>query len=230
MDESPFVTSACYTVSPSAYVIDGRVYTIAQYISSIDTGSIIYDVTQHGEYIGTSDEEFGEYGITVDSYVYEPPVSRYTSWSFGDAIWAVFKVAGIVVGCITFVYSAINGTLIALLKTVPYALLDLKDLVVGAVTKTTTLIFPRIQMLWPNFYDSIVSLATQGQKIGLMPYYEYVNGVKTVSWLELDTSIGVGPSVTMSASSVSSHSVLDLHEIEKHANIGKYKPDMEWNW
>jgi hypothetical protein len=225
MDESPFIFSANYAVSPSAYMIDGRVYTIARYILDIDTYSIINDVTQYGELFSTSEELFGEYGVTVDAYVYEPPIPRYTSWSFGDAIWAVFKVAGIVVGCITFVYSAINGTLIALLKTVPYALLDLKDLAVGAVTKTTTYIFPRIQELWPKFYGSIVSLATHGQYVGWMPYYEYIDGVKTMRWLLLDTHISVGPSFAMSASSASSvstqpawlqSSCLDWAEIEKH--------------
>jgi hypothetical protein len=232
MDELFFIDESSYQLSPSAYIIDGRVYTIAQYILDIDTYSIINDVTQYGEHFSTSEELFGEYGVTVDAYVYEPPLPRYTSWTFGDAIWAVFKVAGVVVGCVTFVYSVLNGTLIALLKTIPYALLDLKDLVVGAVTKTTTLIFPRIQMLWPNFYNSIVSLATHGEKIGWMPYYDYIDGVKTVSWLELDTSISVGQSVTMSASSASSlgNSVLDWTEIEKHAEIGGYKPDMVWNY
>lgn len=224
MDESFIIDERSFTLSPSAYIIDGRVYTMAQYILGIDTYSIINDVTRYGEHISTSEELFGEYGVTVDAYVYEPPIPRYTSWTFGDAIWAVFKVAGVVVGCVTFVYSAISGTLISLLKTVPYALLDLKDLVVGAVTKTTTLIFPRIQMLWPEFYNSIVSLATHGNHIGWMPYYEYIDGVKTVSWLELDTHISVGPSVAMSASSASSaspandwSSVLDWTEIEKHA-------------
>lgn len=235
MDESPFIYSSYYEVSPSAYVIDGRVYTIARYISSIDTYTIINDVRQYGELFSTSEELFGEYGVTVDAYVYEPPIPRYTSWTFGEAIWAVFKVAGVVVGCVTFVYSAINGTLLALLKTVPYALLDLKDLAVGAVTKTTTYIFPRIQRLWPQFYNSIVSLATHGQYSGWMPYYEYVDGVKTVLWLELDPTISLGPSVAMStssASSVSSHSsasILDWGEIEKHAKYSQYKPNALWD-
>lgn len=237
MDESFIIDENRYTLSPSAYIINGRVYTIAQYILGIDTYSIINDVTQYGEHISTSEELFGEYGVTVDAYVYEPPLPRYTSWTFGEAIWAVFKVAGVVIGCVTFVYSAINGTLIALLKTVPYALLDLKDLVVGAVTKTTTFIFPRIQKLWPQFYDSIVSLATRGDHIGWMPYYEYYDGVRTVEWLQLDTHISVGPSVTMSASSVSSASshsvgyrpsVLDWNEIEIFSERGKYHPDMVW--
>lgn len=239
MNESFFIDENSYTLSRSAYIIDGRVYTIAQYILGIETYSIINDVTQDGELISTSEELFGEYGVTVDAYVYEPPLPRYPSWSFGDAIWAVFKVAGVVVGCVTFVYSAINGTLIALLKTVPYALLDLKDLVVGAVTKTTTLIFPRIQKLWPKFYDYIVGLATRGNSIGWMPYYEYIDGVKTVRWLELDTHISVGPSVAMSTStvsSVSSHSVgyrypvINFEEVEKYAKQGQYKPDMIWDY
>ena len=230
MDESPIILSSYYEVSPSAYLIDGSVYTIAQYILGIDTYSIINDVTQYGELFSTSEELFGEYGVTVDAYVYEPPLPRYTSWTFGDAIWAVLKVAGVVVGCITFVYSVLNGTFIALLKTVPYALMDLGELAVGAVTKTTTLIFPRIQMLWPKFYDSIVSLATHGQKIGWMPYYEYIDGVKTVSWSSLETSYSICPSEVLSAvsaTSVAPHpandwsSVLDWTEIEKHANIGQ---------
>ena len=229
MDESPIIDKSSYTLSPSAYIIDGRVYTIAQYILGIDTYSIINDVTQYGEHISTSEELFGEYGVTVDAYVYEPPLPRYTSWTFGDAIWAVFKVAGVVVGCVTFVYSVLNGTFIALLKTVPYALLDLKDLAVGAVTKTTTFIFPRIQKLWPKFYDSIVSLATRGNRIGWMPYYEYYDGVKTVEWLELNTNISVCPSVTMSASSVSSHladdrtTVLNWDDIEKYTKRTQYR-------
>lgn len=224
MDESFIIDENSYSLSPSAYIINGRVYTIAQYILGIETYSLINDVTQYGEHISTSEELFGEYGVTVDAYVYEPPLPRYPSWTFGDAIWAVFKIAGVVVGCVTFVYSVINGTFIALLKTVPYALLDLKDLVVGAVTKTTTFIFPRIQKLWPKFYDSIVSLATRGNQIGWMPYYEYVDGVKEVHWLELDTHISVGPSQVMSASTVSSASshsagyrpsVLDWNEISE---------------
>jgi hypothetical protein len=205
MSDSPYVQDSEYTVNPSSYEGNSRQYLVnsLDYILSIDTYSIINDVTQYGEHFSTSEELFEEYGVTVDTYVYEPPLPRYPSWSFGQGLWAVLKVAGVVLGCISFVYSAISGTLFALLKTVPYALLDLKDLVVGAVTKTSTLIFPRIQMLWPKFYDSIVSLATRGNNIGWMPYYEYVKGVKTLQWLELDTHISVGPSVAMSASSMS---------------------------
>jgi hypothetical protein len=68
MDESPFIKSSYYAISPSAYIIDGRVYTIAQYILGIDTYSIINDVTQYGEYFSTSEELCGEYGVTVDAY------------------------------------------------------------------------------------------------------------------------------------------------------------------
>jgi hypothetical protein len=222
MPESPYVKDSEYTVNPSSYEGNSRQYLVnsLDYILSIDTYSIINDVTQYGEHFSTSEELFEEYGVTVDTYVYEPPIPRYPSWTFGQGLWAVLKVAGVVLGCISFVYSVVSGTLFALLKTVPYALLDLKDLVVGAVTKTTTLIFPRIQMLWPKFYDYIVSLATHGEKIGWMPYYEYILGEKTVSWLELGP-FSACQSTIMSASSASSassmNSFIDWVEMEKHA-------------
>ena len=104
MSESPYVKDSDYTINPSSYESNSGQYLVncIDYILSIDTYSIVNDVVHNGELLSTSTVPLGEYELSIDTYVYEPPISRYPSMTFGQCLWTVLKVAGIVLGCITF--------------------------------------------------------------------------------------------------------------------------------
>lgn len=85
--------------------------------------------------------------------------------------------------------SAINGTLIALLKTVPYALMDLAEMGIDFITGSVPFVFPRLQVLWPKAYDAVVSYFTSGKHSGCIPYFGFVEEAGSIKrkllWLEL---------------------------------------------
>jgi hypothetical protein len=195
MSESPYVQDSEYTVNPSFYESNSRQYLVncINYILSIDTYSIVNDVVLNGELISTSTVPHGEYELTIDTYVYEPPISRYPSWTFtfGQCLWTILKVAGIVVGCITFFQMVAEVGIIGVIKTFSAGIQDIAgmgwDLLTGRMTVE---IFPRIQQLWPDAYNSVITLITQGEHAGHMPCWTYVyeNGklVRNLRWYLLN--------------------------------------------
>lgn len=176
MSESPYVKDSEYTVNSSFYEGNSRHYLVnaIDYILGIDTYSIVNDVVLNGELISTSTVPHGEYELTLDTYVYEPPISRYPSMTFGQCLWTVLKVAGIVLGCITFFKMVAAAGIIGVIKTVPATIMDLTEMGWNWLSGATIEIFPRIQSVWPGAYDSVITLITQGNRTGQIPYFTYV--------------------------------------------------------
>ena len=192
MSESPYVKDSEYTLNPSFYKNNRYHYLVnhIEYIMGIDTYSIVNDVVHNGELIGTSKVPHGEYELSIETYVYEPPIPRYPSWTFGQGLWAVLKVAGIVLGCITFIKMVAVAGIIGILKTVPAAILDLGEMGWNWLTGATIEIFPHLRAIWPGAYDSVISFITWGSHTGETPCIvrAVVNGevVRELCWYELD--------------------------------------------
>lgn len=176
MSESPYVKDSDYTINPSSYESNSEHYLVntLDYILGIDTYSIVNDVVHNGELLSTSTVPLGEYELSIDTYVYEPPISRYPSMTFGQCLWTVLKVAGIVLGCITFIQMVATVGIIGVIKTIPAAIMDLTEMGWNWVMGATVEIFPRIQSIWPGAYDSVITLITRGERTGHIPYFTYV--------------------------------------------------------
>jgi hypothetical protein len=195
MSDSPYVKDSEYTVNPSSYEGNRGQYLVnsLDYIFSIDTYSIVNDVVHNGELISTSTVPHGEYELTIDTYVYEPPISRYPSMPFGQGFWAVLKVAGIIFGCIAFYQMVAAVGIIGVIKTVPAAIMDLGEMGWKLVTGAAVEIFPRIQSVLPGVYHGIITLITQAEWTGGKPYFTHVykddgRVVRTLDWAPLDGS------------------------------------------
>ena len=158
MSESPYVEDSEYTLNPSFYKNNRYHYLVnhIEYIMGIDTYSIVNDVVHNGELIGTSKVPHGEYELSIETYVYEPPIPRYPSWTFGQGLWAVLKVAGIVLGCITFIKMVAVAGIIGVLKTVPAAIMDLGEMGWNWFTGATIDIIPRLRTIWPDAYRRLI--------------------------------------------------------------------------
>ncbi len=204
MSESYYLIDEPYTSKTSMYEINGNDYVLncSKYILEIDTYTIIDEVSQYGVNISTSNILHNGYEVSIDSYVYCPPLPRYTAWTFGEAIWSVVKVAGAVIGCITFCYTAVTGGLIMLFKTIAGALLDIAEMVGSLITRATIDIFPRIRYLWPRVYHGIIDFFTSGNHAGFSPCFvrdkragHYaLKWIHDISHIALDESLSV-PSV-----------------------------------
>jgi hypothetical protein len=98
--------------------------------------------------------------------------------TFGQCLWTVLKVAGIVLGCITFFKMVAAVGIMGVIKTVPAAILDITEMGWNWVTGATIDIFPRIQFIWPDAYNSVITLITRGNHTGEVPYFAklLVNG------------------------------------------------------
>jgi hypothetical protein len=99
--------------------------------------------------------------------------------TFGQCLWTILKVAGIVLGCITFFKMVAAVGIMGVIKTIPSAIMDLTEMGWNWLTGATIEIFPRIQLLWSDAYNSVITLITGGNRTGQVPYFTYVmeNGV-----------------------------------------------------